>query len=140
VTDPVTKPPAPAVITVPVIMQTFDNKVSHGAMQVREVGPGIRVLRGLRSLALWWFCAACAVLIPVLHWVLVPGLTLVGPIMASRAFGFTRQVCGGGGNCPSCLQPVAFPRTPHADGFSLGCPRCRTSIAVKPEIPGTRAP
>jgi hypothetical protein len=126
------QPLAPG-LGIPVLMQTFDNKVAHGTIDVRMIGPGLRLLRALRALGWCWLFAAAALLIPVLHWVLVPSLTLLGPILALRAFGFDRQVSGGGGPCPVCQHAVVFPRSPHPESFTAVCRACRSSIDVQPE-------
>ncbi len=130
--------PVPPGIGIPVIMRTYDGKDSLGSMDVRLIGVGDRVLRALRSLAWCWLFAVITVLVPILHWVLVPCLLLLGPILAIRAFGFDRQVFGGGGACPACRSPIHFPRAAHPDSFTAACHVCRSSLNVQPSANAVR--
>ena len=119
-----------------VSIRVFDGRSSRGTMDVRLIGIGLRTLRALQALGIWWTVAVIAVLVPLLHWALVPGFALAGPIMAIRAFGFDRQVCGGAGACPVCSSPLTFPRSAHPESFTATCRVCRTSLQVQPgELP-----
>ena len=113
---------------IPVIIRFYDGRQSSGAMTVRHVGVGLRLGRALRSLLICWVFAVVAVLVPFLHWVLVPAIGLLGPVLAVLAFRNDRQVSGGGGICPVCGAAVAFARTARPEAFSCTCAGCRSGL------------
>lgn len=115
-----------------VVVRAYDGRTSTGSMEVRRVGLGRRAGRALRALAVCWGFAVIALLVPLLHWVLVPLLLLLGPVVAARAFARDRQVCGGGGRCPACAGPVAFMGSARPEAFQQTCPGCRLSLEVSP--------
>lgn len=118
-----------------VVLRAYDGRTAAGTMDVRVVGPGVRLGRALRALLICWAFAVIALLVPFLHWVLVPALVLLGPAVAVRAFANDRQVCGGGGTCPACAAPVAFARSAKPDAFHQTCSGCRLSLEVVPAPP-----
>src|SRR5690606_38859356 len=82
--------------------------------------------------ALWWLAAVIAVLVPLLHWVLVPTLALLGPILALRTFARDRSVCGGSGLCPSCGDALRFGGASRPESFTHACPTCHQSLDTPP--------
>lgn len=121
---------------IPVLISFYDGRVSSGAMEVRLVGFGLRAWRAGRALGICWAFALIAVLVPFLHWVLVPALILLGPVVALRAFANDRQVSGGGGPCPVCASVLTFARSAKPEAFQQTCPGCRLSlqVALKPTL------
>jgi hypothetical protein len=119
---------------IPVVVRAYDGRTSPGVMDVRAVGPSLRIGRALRALAICWGFALISVLVPFLHWVLVPALALLGPLVAVRAFANDRQVCGGGGSCPACAMPVVFTRSASPEAFHQTCATCRLSLEVVPTV------
>jgi hypothetical protein len=123
---------------IPVVLRAYDGRTSRGAMDVRRIGPTVRLVRVLRALGICWAFAVIALLVPFLHWVLVPALALLGPVVAVRAFANDRQVCGGGGPCPACGAALAFARSATPEAFHQTCTTCRLSLEVVPATPGRR--
>jgi hypothetical protein len=119
---------------IPVVIRSYDGRISAGAMDVREMSLGLRVGRALKALGICWMFAVIAVLVPILHWLLVPSLVLLGPIVAARAFSHERQVCGGGGPCPVCGSPIVFHHSAHPGSFNQPCRVCRLSLHVTPAV------
>jgi hypothetical protein len=117
---------------IPVIVRSYDGRTARGSMDVRLMGMGLRLGRALRALGVCWMFAVIAVLVPILHWVLVPALVLLGPIVAARAFAHERQVCAGGGACPVCGSALVFVHSAHPDTFSQPCRVCHLSLSVTP--------
>lgn len=131
--DPWTGPLAPAPVIgqgIPVHISFYDGRVASGVMEVRVVGFGLRAWRAVRALGICWAFALVAVLVPFLHWVLVPALVLLGPVVAVRAFANDRQVSGGGGPCPVCATVLTFARSAKPEAFQQTCPGCRLSLQV----------
>ncbi|MBA3845665.1 MAG: hypothetical protein H0X45_03345, partial [Planctomycetes bacterium] len=106
-----------ALPSIAVSMSTFDGRSAIGAMQVRDLGTGERLWRALRALGFCWLLAVGAVLIPLLHWVLVPGLFLAGFVVAGFAFQRIRIVAGGTGPCPTCATALNLRAGSNPHGF-----------------------
>jgi len=121
-----------AIPSIAVSMSTFDGRSATGAMQVRDLGTGERLWRALRALGFCWLLAVGAVLIPILHWVLVPGLFLAGFVVASFAFQRVRIVAGGTGPCPTCSTPLTLRSGSNPLGFGQACTGCRSQVQVVP--------
>ena len=115
---------------IPVSIAFYDGRAAVGGMDVRTVGYGLRAWRAARALAICWAFALISLLVPFLHWVLVPALVLLGPGVAFRAFCNDRQVCGGGGPCPVCGAVITFARSAKPEAFQQSCLSCRRSLQV----------
>ena len=61
-----------------------------------------RLKRALSRLGLCWLAALGSVFIIILHWVLVPGFVIAGPIMAVSAYRTNRIATKASGICPVC--------------------------------------
>jgi hypothetical protein len=87
-----------------------------------------RVLRALSRLGSCWALAVPCVLIPLLHFVLVPGLVLVGPVLAALAFRATVVVKTAQVPCPKCTKETAL--EPNTTGWpaTFRCTHCSTTF------------
>ena len=92
-----------------------------------------KIKRGLKSFFIFFIIALLCILIPILHFVLVPGFF----IFAIYKFVSTTREMGNISNadfkCPSCNQQIQlknislqFPRKEH-------CPGCRNSLKITVE-------
>lgn len=60
------------------------------------------VLRAAGTLGVCWVLAVVAVFLPLLHFVLVPGLLLLGPLLAWSRLNESDTLLGADGACPAC--------------------------------------
>jgi len=127
---------APVGSDIPVIIRFYDGRQTVGAMAVRQVGVGLRLARALRTLLVCWAFAVVTLLVPFLHWILVPTLGLLGPVLAAFSLRNDRQVCGGGGACPMCGAQITFARSAHPEAFPCTCASCRSGLEVVWSSPG----
>jgi hypothetical protein len=88
--------------------------------------------RALKSLGTCWVAAFVAVFIPLLHFVLVPGLLLAGPIVASVIFKQQSVVLGGTGICPSCQAQLQIVRSQERWPLRDVCANCHAHVDVQP--------
>jgi len=75
--------------------------------------------------ALLWALALASVLIPLVHFVLVPALLIAGPVAAYFRYRVEAVVETAVGECPLCHQSITLPldsstELPHWDN----CPEC----------------
>jgi hypothetical protein len=123
---------APEPVRMPVIITSFDGRSCDGEVTVEALSGGARARRAIAALGFCWLLAIAAVLVPIAHFVLVPGLLLAGPFVAMGAHKAERQVTGGDGACPICRTPLRLKRGAHPEGFSYSCRSCRSLLRVTP--------
>jgi hypothetical protein len=75
---------------------------ADGTLYVRKFSTLDRVLRALVALGVLWLLALISVLIPVAHFVLVPGFLLAGPVVALMRYRVTEVNERITWVCPSC--------------------------------------
>ena len=90
-----------------------------------------RWARAAGGLGACWALAVVTVLVPIAHFVLVPGFLLIGPFVAWRRFLADRVVLGGLGTCPRCTKPLRVPRTVETWPFAASCDACRAILEVR---------
>lgn len=110
------------------------DKKSESTFVVSEFIKSYRLIRAFKALALFWAIAIFCILIPMLHFVLVPAFLLVGIFMFFQQMGIHYYLIGGQIRCPSCekefdLKPVAFD-WPKRDI----CPYCRADLTISAQI------
>lgn len=79
-----------------------NHKSSVGEIEIHTWTKQQRLWRALKSLCIFWLFAAISVLIPLLHFILVPVLLLLGPIMAGLAYRRPSRIIRSNLNCPNC--------------------------------------
>lgn len=79
---------------------------AEARLEVRHWEPRERLLRALQALGMGWGAAVFAVLLPVLHWVLVPAFLIAGPVFAFMRYQERMTVLAARGPCPACLSLI----------------------------------
>ena len=82
----------------------FDQPACPATIEVVLYDHRQRVVRAVKALAACWGLAALAVLIPVLHFLLVPALFFAGPFFAYRRLHEEATVTRIRSTCPACGQ------------------------------------
>ncbi len=67
-----------------------------------------RTARAVRTLATCWGLAVVAVFLPLLHFVLVPGLLVLGPVLAYARLHEADTITRAEGDCPACAAHQAY--------------------------------
>ncbi len=100
-------------------------------LKVDSIAAGQRLGRGLVRLLICWALAVACILVPLLHFVLVPGFVLLGPVLAWKASAATVSVSSTEVTCPRCstLTPVE----PGTTGWParLWCASCGTTFLAR---------
>lgn len=90
-----------------------------------------RLLRAAGTLATCWALAVVAVFLPLLHFVLVPGLLLLGPALAWARLREERTLLGVDGACPACAAPVREALSqPWRERTLLRCDACSRQLTL----------
>jgi hypothetical protein len=108
-----------------------DRPATPARVGVRHHRPRERTLGALRMLATCWSLAVAAVLVPVLHFILVPGLLLLGPALAWSRLQEDRTLVYVEGACPACGR-VSRDKLmkPWRERTLLRCDGCHRQVAL----------
>ena len=102
-----------------------------GEIRVQDWNPRERAVRALKSGAACWMAALVSIIIPLLHFVLVPGFLIAGPILAYVVFGQEKVVLSGEGTCPKCREILPIARSAYRFPISDLCTRCQCSVKIE---------
>lgn len=104
---------------------------SEGTVSIQVRSSQERTLRALKFLGVCWLLSAMTIVVPIAHFVLVPGFFIAGPIGAWFMLQGKSVVLGGEGPCPSCGAPLPIARS--ADKWPLTdlCTACKTTVAIE---------
>jgi hypothetical protein len=96
--------------------------------------PGARLRRGLLALAACWGLAALTILVPIAHFVLVPGFFLLGIWLLVKRLGEDATVVSVSGDCPKCGEPRSFIASGRlTPRMKVQCPVCRNELELSVE-------
>ena len=90
-----------------------------------------RFKRASKVLAISWGIAILCILIPVLHFVLVPGGLLVGLFLFYRQISFHEMANGGTISCPKCNHEHQVVKEPFNWPKRENCPYCDAELILK---------
>jgi hypothetical protein len=115
---------------------TAGDKHGDGEVYVQSWDAPARTKRALKWLAILWALAAFSAIFPLVHFVLVPGLLVAGPIAAFLILQQESVVLGGHGKCPACGAPLEIVRGNYfkpMDRWPLNdtCANCREDVLVE---------
>ena len=100
-----------------------------------------RLARAAKTLGVLWGLAIVSVIVPVAHFLLVPGLLVAGCIVAFTVARQRSTVLGGEGTCPACSKLVAISRCGDEWPLTDSCQHCHAFLRVEelraPDLPRT---
>ena len=108
-----------------------EERRTEGLVRVQHWDDSQRTTRAVTRLGIFWLLALLSIAIPMLHFCLVPGLFVVGPIAAWLAYRQKSVVLGGVGPCPHCGEPVFVDKHPDEWPIQAQCEACRTWSSVE---------
>lgn len=118
-------------VRAPVRIRGTAGAESEGEVFIRTWTLAERRRRSLIILAKCWGAAAIAVVVPMLHFVLVPVLVIVGPIWGWFLKRQERIILGGSGTCPKCSEPFKIERALDRWPLSDICDRCHAHVTIE---------
>lgn len=105
-------------------------KPNFGEISVHHWDKKDRIKRSAKLGAMCLGVAAFCVLIPILHFVLVPSFLIAAPIVFMYFLGQENIISGGMGTCPSCEKPLPIVRAPYRFPLHELCTHCRKSLRI----------
>jgi len=89
-------------------------------------------IRALKSLMTLWGIAALCVLIPIAHFILVPGFFVAGIIVASRRWKTGEEGIDATGPCPDCNNEICLKLDKNAELPQWkDCPECGDPLELQ---------
>jgi hypothetical protein len=104
---------------------------TRGEVRILSLPPSGRFARAGKTLALMWGLAIVSILVPGLHFILVPGFLIAGPVLAFTVVRQRSVVLGGEGTCPACGELVPISRGVEEWPQTDVCMRCQAFLRIE---------
>ncbi len=111
------------------ILAKKDSVSADGLLHIKHFDQSDCIKRAFSRLGLYWLLALGSLPIMIVHWVLVPGFLIAGPVMAILAYR-TKQINDfASGECPACNNTinVKFDAKETLPKWTY-CPTCKDPI------------
>lgn len=89
-----------------------------------------RLFRAVKALFIFWGLAIVSILIPLLHFILVPLFFLIGLIVPFFTYSKTTTILGGVGKCPFCSKKFDITATNNSWPLNDLCTHCRRHLQI----------
>ena len=100
-------------------------------VRLRRVNKRGRLMAALKALGGCWLAAVAAVFVPLLHFILVPSLLLLGPAMFFWKLGEHVTLLSADGPCPACGAPIAHRvKLRAAERTQVRCDACGRGVEL----------
>ncbi|MCO5113023.1 MAG: hypothetical protein M9899_02495 [Bdellovibrionaceae bacterium] len=101
-------------------------------MQIQTLSPQQRFQLGAKFFAICFVAGIVFVLIPILHFVLVPLALIVGIVLFFRGLNTHDYRMETTLKCPQCQKPFTLKAAPQAKWpLKENCPECRAEIVIE---------
>ncbi|HED13313.1 MAG TPA: hypothetical protein ENI62_06615 [Gammaproteobacteria bacterium] len=88
-------------------------------------------IRAVKALLLLWLIALVSALIPMAHFILVPGFFIAGVVIASRRWRTAEEGLEATGVCPSCDHQIVLDLEKNSDLPQWShCPDCTIGLEL----------
>ena len=114
----------------PVVL-LVDSQRDDGEVRLQRWTRSGRLRRAGKALGMCWGLATASVLLPGVHFVLVPAFLLAGPILAVQRWSQKSGVLGGVGRCPACRARVDLEARPDEWPLFDVCSACHAQVRVQ---------
>ena len=112
----------------------ISGQTTDGTAEVLLLDSRARLVRSLKRAGIFFGIAVVSVLVPMLHFVLVPGFLIVSGVFFAKTMAETKVATAILGTCPSCKQPVELRGVFKVTGTKETCPHCRQLLRVSVDI------
>lgn len=102
-----------------------------GEIRIQEWNAQQRMMRALKVGGACWGFALVSVILPLAHFVLVPGFFIAGPIAAYFLLNQKSMILGGSGICPHCKKHMSIVRSALRFPLSDVCDHCKHGVSIE---------
>lgn len=121
----------PTIKNTPVSISNNDDNITLGQMQTTWFDQGDRLKRALLRLGFFWLLAGITILIPIAHFVLVPGFFIAGPIISYMTYQTNWMRNHISGECPTCQKEITLKLESKAQlAMWTYCPACDIPLHI----------
>ncbi|MCB0363066.1 MAG: hypothetical protein KDD35_10105 [Bdellovibrionales bacterium] len=113
------------------LVSQIEEQTRSGFAIRRDFSNSERIWRALKVLAIGWGIGLFAVIIPMLHFILVPLFVLGGLILSVVTWFERGQVVKGEVSCPNCGSNVYLSLSSERWPRTYRCPSCYMSLSVR---------
>ncbi|PIS11419.1 MAG: hypothetical protein COT73_04060 [Bdellovibrio sp. CG10_big_fil_rev_8_21_14_0_10_47_8] len=114
-----------------IIARSFVEQVTEGTATVRDLSPSEILRSALKQLAIFWGAALFAVLIPILHFVLVPTFFGLGIYLFTRTMKAKSTLISGSVACPVCSEKIVISRQKQLRWpLEERCQKCQSRVTI----------
>ncbi|MCC7111896.1 MAG: hypothetical protein IT382_21555 [Deltaproteobacteria bacterium] len=116
----------------PVTLELPNCAPTHAQASIVERSPASRLARAALIWGALWGAMFVCIFIPVLHFVLVPSLLVLGPVMGILRLREGVSLVGLRGSCPRCGVPRSFTASGRfKDGREIHCDGCGNGMVLR---------
>ena len=114
-----------------VVVSSQSQKPStHGKIFAEHWEEKDRIRRGMKWAAMFFGFACIAVLIPGLHFILVPSFLIASPIIGYKMYQQDHAILGGLANCPECQKEITLAASFHRLPVKDVCNHCFCEVTI----------
>jgi len=100
-------------------------------MRVESFSPREQKVRAVKALLGLWLIAALCILIPIAHFLLVPGFLVAGVIVASGKWRTAEEGKEASGECPACHHQISIDLEKSSELPQWRkCPDCEKALEI----------
>lgn len=115
-------------------------KSSKGVVTLLRVHERDRLRRAIRIGGIGFGLCLFSVFLPILHFVLVPGLLVGSVVVAFWTYAQSGWIMGGEGTCPACSQPFRIAKDRERWPIQDRCEKCFNDVVItSDDTPGDPA-
>lgn len=119
------------------IVATLDAEKSRGNIRIEEIPEQERMRGAIKIGSLFLSLAIFSVLLPVLHFFLVPGFLIFSGVAAYKKYNTKERIVSEEIHCPHCSTPLDLSGIkPGALPVDVDCKNCFNKIRVQQESAG----
>lgn len=117
-------------IKLPITLISDQNESTSGSVEVQYYSQKSRSLRSFKWLGILWGLSLVSVLIPLAHFILVPGFFIAGLTVALVIYPVKQIIIRGEATCPYCHKSFPIARMKITEDLSDKCSHCLRSSSL----------
>lgn len=113
--------------------QAYSDKIEFGSAEIIPYTKDKLFFKALMQITWTWCVAIVCVLIPALHFVLVPAFFILGIVLAVRTMALQAEITSGELNCPHCSKPMILQKSAALWPHTEICQNCGSNVRIQPQ-------
>ena len=103
---------------------------AQGMLKVVEWTARERFKNSVKTFGTFFALTCFAVIMPVIHYILVPVLMITTFVMALEKYSQLRFIEGGTGSCPKCGESIELEKSKYKERLTDSCAKCHEDVEV----------